>query len=65
MDLGGTESVGFGGSDTACRQFSHLLACCWGLHQRNGIPPELGAGPSCLISVEMGGQGSTGYTLGA
>lgn len=35
-----------------------LLACCWGLLQSSGIPPEFRAGPSCLAGTEMGRGGA-------
>lgn len=46
---------GGGGGGAAFRQISHLLDCCWGLHQSSGVSLELGAGPSCLAVAEMGG----------
>ena len=43
--------VGGSGDSTDCRQLSHLLAICWGLHHSNGILPELGTRTSSLAAL--------------
>lgn len=52
------------GGGTSCPQVSHLLPGCWGLPQSSGIPPELGAGPSCLSGLELGDRGSRDVSWG-
>lgn len=55
VDLEEARSSGGSYGGVACPQVSHLMASCWWLHQNSGVPPEKGAGPSCLAGSKMGG----------